>query len=114
MLKAYLSAGRIEEAREHVKEMASMGLPANKVTYNELLNAKVAARDRQGMWAIVDEMLGAGLKVNLITCSILLKSLSERSGESDVARVMALVNDLEESIDEVLFSSTVEACIRIR
>ena len=33
---------------------------------------KVVSCDRQGMWAIVDEMLGAGLKVNLITCSILL------------------------------------------
>jgi len=32
------------------------------VTYNELLNAKVAARDRVGMWRIVDEMLSAGLK----------------------------------------------------
>jgi len=32
------------------------------VTYNELLNAKVAARDRVGMWHIVDEMLSAGLK----------------------------------------------------
>jgi len=114
MLKAYLSAGRIEEAREHVKEMASRGLPANKVTYNELLNAKVAARDRQGMWAIVDEMLGAGLKVNLITCSILLKSLTHHSGESDIARIMALISSLEEPIDEVLFSSTIEACIRIK
>lgn len=33
-----------------------------EVTYNELLNAKVAARDRMGMWRIVDEMLSAGLK----------------------------------------------------
>jgi pentatricopeptide repeat protein len=113
-LKAYLASNRMEDARALVKEMTARGLPANKVTYNELLNAKVASRDHQGMWAIVDEMLGAGLKVNLITCSILLKSLSERSGESDVTRVMALVDDLEESIDEVLFSSTVEACIRIK
>lgn len=94
--------------------MSARGSPANKVTYNELLNAKVASHDRQGMWAIVDEMLGAGLKVNSITCSILLKSLSERSGKSDVARIMASGDDLKESIDEVLFSSTVEACIRIK
>ena len=48
----------------------------------------------------------------MIACSTLLKSLSERSEESDVARVMALVDDFEESIDEVFLSSTVEACIR--
>ena len=57
-------------------------------------------------------MLGAGLKVILITCSILLKSLSKRSGESEVACVIALVDDSEESTDEVLLSSTVEACTR--
>ena len=72
MSKAYLASSRMEEARALVKEFPARGLPANKVTYNELLNAKVVSCDRQGMWAIVDEMLGAGLKVNLITCSILL------------------------------------------
>eukprot|EP00438_Fugacium_kawagutii_P012584 Skav200205 [mRNA] locus=scaffold623:569611:570736:- [translate_table: standard] len=50
------------DARELVKEMSSRGLSATKVTYNELLNAKVAARDRMGMWRIVDEMLSTGLK----------------------------------------------------
>ena len=39
----------------------------------------------------MDEKLGAGLKVILITCSILLKSLSERSRESVVARDVVLV-----------------------
>eukprot|EP00930_Biecheleria_cincta_P104744 TRINITY_DN9714_c0_g1_i5.p1 TRINITY_DN9714_c0_g1~~TRINITY_DN9714_c0_g1_i5.p1 ORF type:complete len:867 (+),score=189.92 TRINITY_DN9714_c0_g1_i5:92-2692(+) len=113
MLKAYLASNRMEEARALVKEMSTRGLPANKVTYNELLNARVESRDFRGMWTIVDEMLRAGLKVNLITCSILLKSLSEHSGDSEVARIMALVDGLEEPIDEVLFSSTIEAFIRI-
>ena len=36
-------------------------------------------------------------------CSILLKSLSGRSNGTDVARVLALVDDLEKSVDEVLF-----------
>ena len=112
MSKAYLASSRMEEARALVKEFPARGLPANKVTYNELLNAKVVSCDRQGMWAIVDKMLGAGLKVIWFTCSILLKFLSERSGESEVARVMALVDDFEESTDEVFLSSNVEACIR--
>ena len=38
--------------------------PHQQVTYNELLNAKVAARDRVGMWRIVEEMLSAGLKAS--------------------------------------------------
>eukprot|EP00435_Cladocopium_sp_Y103_P031465 s620_g8.t1 len=114
LLKGYLAAGRMTDARELVQEMSSRGLSANKVTYNELLNAKVAARDRVGMWRIVDEMLSAGLKANLITCSILLKSLTQHSAESDLARVLKLINSVEEPIDEVLFSSIIEACIRIK
>ncbi|CAE6940013.1 unnamed protein product [Symbiodinium natans] len=114
VLKGYLAAGRMGEARSLVQEMTSRGLAANKVTYNELLNAKVAARDRAGMWSIVDQMLQAGLKANLITCSILLKSLTQHSAETDLARVLSLIDSVEEPIDEVLFSSIIEACIRIK
>ena len=39
MLKAYLASSRMEEARALVKEFPARGLPANKVTYNELLKA---------------------------------------------------------------------------
>mmetsp|Transcript_13840 Transcript_13840/g.32962 ORF Transcript_13840/g.32962 Transcript_13840/m.32962 type:complete len:870 (-) Transcript_13840:297-2906(-) len=114
MIKGYLGAGRVSEARSLVQEMSTRGLAANKVTYNELLNAKVIARDRAGMWSIVDQMLQAGLKANLITCSILLKSLTQHSAETDLARVMSLIESVEEPIDEVLFSSIIEACIRIK
>mmetsp|Transcript_72746 Transcript_72746/g.170568 ORF Transcript_72746/g.170568 Transcript_72746/m.170568 type:complete len:869 (-) Transcript_72746:213-2819(-) len=114
VLKGYLASGRLGEARSLVQEMTSRGLAANKVTYNELLNAKVAARDRAGMWSIVDQMLQAGLKANLITCSILLKSLTQHSAETDLARVLSLIDSVEEPIDEVLFSSIIEACIRIK
>ncbi|CAE7411948.1 unnamed protein product [Symbiodinium sp. CCMP2456] len=114
VLKGYLASGRLGEARSLVQEMTSRGLAANKVTYNELLNAKVAARDRVGMWSIVDQMLQAGLKANLITCSILLKSLTQHSAETDLARVLSLIDSVEEPIDEVLFSSIIEACIRIK
>mmetsp|Transcript_105684 Transcript_105684/g.187941 ORF Transcript_105684/g.187941 Transcript_105684/m.187941 type:complete len:866 (-) Transcript_105684:186-2783(-) len=114
VLKAYLSSGRIAEGQDLVKEMSTHGISANKVTYNELLNAKVEAKDRRGMWSVIDEIHKAGLKVNLITCSILLKSLTQNSGESDVHRVMALIDSVDEPMDEVLFSSVIEACIRIR
>lgn len=114
LLKGYLASNRMADARALVQEMSSRGFSANKVTYNELLNAKVASRDRVGMWRIVDEMLSAGLKANLITCSILLKSLTPHSSEKDLARVLDLIKNLEEQIDEVLFSSIIEACIRLK
>jgi len=114
VLKAYLGLNKIEEAQGLLREMASRGLPANKVTYNELLHARVLAKDRRGMWALIDEMKRAGVKANAVTCSILLKSLTEHSHATDAEKVMDLVVQTEEQMDEVLFSSVIEACIRLR
>merc|ERR1719232_1373508 len=114
MIKARLHQGQFDEARALVKEMADCGLRANKVTYNELLHARVIAKDRRGMWSIVDEMQAAGVCANSVTCSILLKSLTAHAGPADIRRVIALVEEIEERVDEVLFSSVIEACIRIK
>mmetsp|Transcript_64362 Transcript_64362/g.181487 ORF Transcript_64362/g.181487 Transcript_64362/m.181487 type:complete len:942 (+) Transcript_64362:146-2971(+) len=114
LLKAYLSRGQTEEARNLVKEMTVCGLSANKVTYNELLHDKVMTKDRRGMWSVVEEMQAAGVKPNSVTCSIILKSLTGYSQPADLSRVIELIDSIEESIDEVLFSSVIEACIRIK
>merc|ERR1719326_1674809 len=58
ILKAHLQAGRSDEAHRLLREMADRGLPANKVTYNELLNARVVAKDRRGMWTLIEDMKG--------------------------------------------------------
>jgi len=114
VLKAYLTRGHTQEAHDLVKEMVARGLQANKVTYNELLHAKVLAKDRRGIWSLVDEMREAGVKANSVTCSILLKSLTAHSHPADAQKVIALVDEVEDGMDEVLFSSVIEACIRIR
>lgn len=114
ILKAHLLRGKTEEARALVHEMAGRGLQANSVTYNELLNAKVVSKDRRGMWSVVDEMQEAGIRINSVTCSILLKSLTQRSNPVDVRRIMDLIDKVDEAIDEVLFSSLIEACISMK
>jgi len=114
LLKAYLSGGFTQEAHELVKEMTARGLQANKVTFNEILNAKVLAKDRRGLWNVVEEMREVGVRPNSVTCSILLKSLTSQSHPTDVEKVISLIDEVEDSIDEVLFSSVIEACIRIR
>jgi len=113
MLKAYLARGRTEDARALVEEMTSRGLSASKVTYNELLHSKVLAKDLRGIWSVIDDMHAANVRVNSVTCSILLKALTLQSSASDVKRVTDLIDEVEEPIDEVLFSSVIEACIRI-
>eukprot|EP00929_Paragymnodinium_shiwhaense_P049393 TRINITY_DN24914_c0_g1_i1.p1 TRINITY_DN24914_c0_g1~~TRINITY_DN24914_c0_g1_i1.p1 ORF type:complete len:1074 (+),score=278.77 TRINITY_DN24914_c0_g1_i1:158-3379(+) len=114
ILKSHLAEGRTEEARSLVKEMSARGLQANRVTYNELLHAKVMAKDRRGVWTLIDEMHAAGVQANSVTCSILLKSLTTQSSTEEVKRVTSLIEEVDENIDEVLFSSVIEACIRIR
>merc|ERR1719420_2811106 len=113
MLKAYLQQHRSEEAQRLLQEMSKRGLPANRVTYNELLNAKVIAKDRKGMWKLVDDMKAAGASPNAVTCSILLKALTDHSHSADVSRTMEVLEQMDEPMDEVLFSSVIEACIRI-
>merc|ERR1719405_226001 len=66
------------------------------------------------MWSVVDDMQAAGLAPSPATCSILLKALTQHSLASDVSRTMELLDMMQEPMDEVLFASVIEACIRIR
>merc|ERR1719298_164900 len=86
MLKSYLHVGKVDEASQLLEEMVTQGLAANKVTYNELLNAKVQSKDRRGMWKLIEQMQAAGATPNSVTCSILLKSLTRNSHSADVTR----------------------------
>jgi pentatricopeptide repeat protein len=113
VLRAHLSLQRFEDARALLREMSARGLPANRVTYNDFLRALVAARDRRAMWALVDDMTASGVAPDGTTCSILLKSLTQHSHSSDVSRTMAFLRQMQEPIDEVLFSAASEACIRV-
>merc|ERR1719428_697844 len=114
LLKSYLNQHQSQDAEGLLKEMVQRGLPANRVTYNELLNAKVIAKDRRGMWKLVEDMKAACAAPNSVTCSILLKALTDHSHAADVSKTMELLMDMDEPMDEVLFSSVIEACIRIR
>merc|ERR1719269_204185 len=113
LLKAYLKIGQIHKARTLLAEMAASNIQANQVTYNEMLNAIVTTKDRKEMWALVREMNAIGMKPNSVTCSIILKSLTAHSATDDVRQAMALIDNMQEAMDEVLFASVVEACVRV-
>merc|ERR1719191_1653739 len=113
LLKAYLKIGQIVKARKLLAEMSENNIQANQVTYNEMLNALVSTKDRKEMWALVREMNAIGMKPNSVTCSIILKSLTAHSATDDVRQAMALIDNLQEDMDEVLFASVIEACVRI-
>jgi len=113
ILKMYLREKKHDEAQHLLKEMREQGLQPNKITYNELINAKVEAGDRNGVWDLLGEMQNQGESPNSITCSILLKALTERASKQDVKKTMELVDRMEDAMDEVLFSSVIEACLRV-
>merc|ERR1719311_863858 len=99
LLKAYLKQGQIVKARKLLTEMAESQIQANQVTYNEMLNALVAVKDRHEMWALVREMNTMGMRAH--------------SAPDDVRQAMALIDNLHEDMDEVLFASVIEACVRV-
>merc|ERR1719506_122047 len=113
LLKAYLKQGQVVKARKLLSEMSECGIQANQVTYNEMLNALVAVKDRHEMWGLVREMNTIGMRPNSVTCSIILKSLTAHSAPDDVRQAMALIDNLHEDMDEVLFASVIEACVRV-
>merc|ERR1719502_856996 len=113
MLKMYLRQNKHDDAQMLLKEMRERGLQPNKITYNELINSKVEAGDRNGVWDVLAQMKNQGESPNSVTCSILLKALTERAPKQDVKYTMDLVDQMEDPMDEVLFSSVIEACLRV-
>merc|ERR1719313_1671222 len=113
ILKTSLREKKHDEAEQLLQEMREHGLQPNKITYNELINSKVEAGDRNGVWDLLAQMKNQGESPNSVTCSILLKALTERAPKQDVKYTMDLVDQMEDPMDEVLFSSVIEACLRV-
>mmetsp|Transcript_109733 Transcript_109733/g.189848 ORF Transcript_109733/g.189848 Transcript_109733/m.189848 type:complete len:719 (+) Transcript_109733:155-2311(+) len=115
MMKGHLANGNLKAAEDLSKEMHDLGLSPNRITYHGRLNTRVQKGDHDGAWALVQEMRAgnADVKPNEVTCSIMLKALGAGSRDGDLMRVMELCDSLEKPMDEVLFASIVEACIRI-
>jgi pentatricopeptide repeat protein len=65
------------------------------------------------MWALVSDMARSGMRPNSVTCSIILKSLTAHSAVGDVKQAMELIDSMQEDMDEVLFASVIEACVRV-
>lgn len=111
MIKAQLQNGDARAARSTVEAMRAAGLEPNCVTFNELIDATIRERS-DSVWGLVKEMQVCGLKPNHVTCSIVLKSIQRSSKASDVEKALAVVENMEDNMDEVLLSSVCEACIR--
>jgi len=113
LIKAHLRAGNPKHARAVIETMRSVGLQPNCVTFNELLDATIKHSPRDTM-LIIREMQECGLKPNHITGSILLKNIQPNSRFVDIEQTLAVIDSMDDEMDEVLLSSLLEACIRLR
>jgi len=113
VLNVLLRKGYTEQAQQLLREMGERGVPASKVTFHELLHAKVVAGDEKSSWKLIDAMRAAELAPDSVTCSILVKILQRGARASSIERVMKLVAEVGGPVDEVLLSSVVEACVRM-
>merc|ERR1740130_116176 len=110
MMKGYIADGQEVAAKKLLQGISQKGLTATRTSFHGLLNARVNARDFVVAWKLVGEMQSSGISPNAVTCSILLKG--KMTALSDVTRVLSLIDAMEQPMDEVLFLSVVEACIR--
>jgi len=110
LMKGYIAIGQEGEAKQLLAQLSRKGLSATRTSFHGLLNARVNAKDFPAAWKLVAEMQAAGISPNAVTCSILLKG--KMSTHSDVIRVLSLIDAMDQPMDDVLFLSVVEACIR--
>jgi len=111
-IKAHLSSGDLEAAQSVLNKMTKENVTPSHVTFHSLMHASTQAADRRASWKWVSQMRAAGLAPTSVTCSILLKLIDSPQQGVDVPRVLALVEESETIMDEVLLSSLVEACLK--
>lgn len=110
VMKGCIASGKEAVAKRLLIEISQKGLTPTRASFHGLLNARVNAKDFTAAWRLVSDMQASGIAPNAVTCSILLKG--KLNSPQEVSRVLALIDAMEDPMDEVLFLSVVEACIR--
>jgi len=108
-IKGYLAQDQVAAADRLFAEMSQNGIAPTIASFHTFLNFRVTSQDRAGSWSVVAGMQAAGILPTSTTCSILLKAKIDTPAE--LRRILAIVDTLE-PIDEVLFHTIADACIR--
>lgn len=110
MIKGYIASGQEGAAKQLLEELSQKGLAATRPSYHGLLNSRINAGDYRGAWKLIADMQLAAVSPNAVTCSIMLKGRPQSVHE--ISKVLALVEAMDQPMDDVLFHSVAEACIR--
>lgn len=118
LLKGSIHKGDLHGARELIREMVSVGLRPNDVSYNCLINAAVSTGngDLREAWKTIEAMERDGVAADHYTVSIMMKALRRVKDVRDVDRIMALLDrtGLDVFSDEILLNTVLETCVRHR
>jgi pentatricopeptide repeat protein len=106
------STGESQEIGKLLAKMQAEGVKPSTTSFNKLLSGATGS-NADAAWALVNKMKSAGVKPDHVTCTILLKHRYINSQASNLEKVIAITSSLEGDMDEVLFNSIVDACIRV-
>jgi len=109
---ALLKWGKHQEVSRVMETMRAAAMRPNVIAFNKILSAAVASNG-EFVWSIIDEMKAFGVKPDQVSCTIILKSRCINSKASNLQKVMKLLDGLDGTMDEVLFNSVVDACVRV-
>jgi len=112
MMKGYVAEGNSVAARKMLSEMVERGLAPTQASYHNLINGMAQHGDCKAALALVDEMTANGTGVSAITWSVLLKGTRGRSQSHELSQIIQRINSSEVCMDETLFASVVDSCIR--
>jgi pentatricopeptide repeat protein len=110
-MKVHLAQGQLGIAKTLFAELSKGKLTPTLASYHGFLNFYVTSGMRECTWQIVSEMQAASVMPTAVTCSILLKG--KLDAPEDMQKVLDVVDTIQ-PLDEVLFHSLAEACIRTR
>lgn len=111
-MHALLKWNNSQEVRRVMMTMRKAGLHLNAVAFNKVLSAAASSEERT-VWNIVEEMHAFNVQPDQVTCSILLKIRSISSKAAGLERIIAMLDDIDTEIDEVLFNAVVDVCVRL-
>lgn len=110
LMKGFAKADLIL-AKTIFSEMVVRGIAPNNLTFHYLLDAALRRGDRRSMWEIFGDMQRHALTPDIVTCTIMLKSIENAK---ELQRVLGLVDLCGKPMDEFMLSTLSEACVRAR
>mmetsp|Transcript_115177 Transcript_115177/g.199067 ORF Transcript_115177/g.199067 Transcript_115177/m.199067 type:complete len:664 (-) Transcript_115177:22-2013(-) len=111
MALGYIGNHDMSQALQMIAKMRAAGRQPNLCSCNQLLDAAVKHCPKQ-VWTLIEDIKKCGVKPDRIMCSILLKTTPTDFAVYNLERIMVLVNNLHERMDEGLLTAVVEACLR--